>query len=239
MVDMPPHRAHIQPNHVATAIGQPTEVDAGDFGQWVRSMTASLLGESGNDVPCGDCVGCCSSSWPIALRPSDAKVVAHIPVEWLIDPDNAPSGLRYMGYREDGTCPMLQSGRCSVYSDRPQTCRDFDCRLFTATGIHSAGDDKPLINARIARWRFSYATPADEAVHQAMRSAVAFLNHPTTRALAPRLPTSPIALAGLAFKAHRVFLDPTHETLAVADCLQQVIAATRSFDQATTNSTGA
>jgi Fe-S-cluster containining protein len=232
MVDVTEDRAQIQSTHVTAVNGHPTDVDAGDFGQWVRSMTASLQGESGNDVPCGDCVGCCSSSWPIALRPSDARVVAHIPVEWLIDPDNAPHGLRYMGYRDDGTCPMLQSGRCSVYVDRPQTCRDFDCRLFAAAGILSAGDNKPLINARIGKWRFTYATPADEAVHQAMRTATAFLNHPATRALAPRLPTSPIALAGLAFKAHGVFLDPAHETWAIADCLQQVIAAARSFDQA-------
>lgn len=231
-VDMATNSAqNTSENMTTTALGQ-VIVDAGEFGQWVHSMTASLRSDSGNDVPCGDCVGCCSSSWPIALRASDAKVISKIPAQWLLDPQDAPEGLRYMAYREDGTCPMLTSGRCSVYLDRPQTCRDFDCRLFAAAGIPSAGDNKPLINARIAAWRFSYATPADEAAHQAMRKAAAFLAHPKTRGLAPRLPTSPIALAGLAFKAHRVFLDAAHETWAVEDCLKRVIAAARAFDQA-------
>ena len=232
MVDMADNDSQNPSQRLTTATHDSAEHDAGDFEQWVHSMTASLRGESGNDVPCGDCVGCCSSSWPIALRASDAKIVARIPVQWLMDPEDAPPGLRYMAYREDGTCPMLSSGRCSVYVDRPQTCRDFDCRLFAAAGILSAGDNKPLINARIAAWRFRYGTPAGEASHQAMRKAAAFLSHPNTRQLAPRLPTSPIALAGLAFKAHRVFLDPDHATWSVDECLRQVIAAARSFDQA-------
>ena len=231
MVDRVENRA--APTSTSNTAESPRDaaVDAGEFGHWVRQMSASLRGDTGSDVPCGDCVGCCSSSWPIALRARDAAVTARIPAQWLLEPEDAPPGLRYLGFRPDGTCPMLESGRCSVYADRPQTCRDFDCRIFAAAGIASAGDNKPLINARIVQWRFSYATASEKTLHEAMRQVATFLVEPETRRIAPRLPTSPIALAGLAFKAHRVFLDPAHSQWTTEACLQRVIAAARAFDE--------
>ncbi len=198
----------------------------------MRAITASLLGDVGNDVPCGTCVGCCSSFWPIALRRTDAAVIPLIPIEHLIDPPNAPSGLRYMGYEADGTCPMLKAERCTVYDLRPQTCRDFDCRLFTAAGLSSAGADKALINARIAAWQFSYATDDDRATHEAIKSAATFILGPARALTSIRVPSSPIAIAGLAFKAHRVFKTDQYRERASSDVWADMISAARAFDEA-------
>jgi hypothetical protein len=126
---------------------------------------------------------------------------------------------------------MLTRGGCSVYAQRPQTCRDFDCRLFAAAGILSAGDDKPLINARIAAWRFTYQTATDKTIHEAIRSTARFLRAASAEPNTPRLPTSPIAIAGLAFKAHAVFLEEGHASLSPTALLARVIEAARAFDQ--------
>jgi uncharacterized protein len=206
-------------------------IDAGEFGQWVEAMTATLRGTSGSDVPCGTCVGCCSSHWPVVLRPEDHAVAARVPHYLVLEPDDAPEGLRYMGYRADGTCPMLKSGQCSVYAIRPQTCRDFDCRIFAAAGLRSAGESKPLINARIQRWRFQYTSPEAEAAHTAMRAAADFIRTAAAVPGVPALPTSPIAIAGLAFKAHRVFLTESATHDPPAQLAQRLLDASRRFDQ--------
>jgi hypothetical protein len=127
---------------------------------------------------------------------------------------------------------MLLEGRCTIYSVRPQTCRDFDCRLFAATGIDSAGDDKPLINERIRAWRFSYQSPGSESLHVALRRAAAFLRQASVQPTGLRLPSSPIAVAGLAFKAHPVFLDEANVQLPFEALLAEVLAEIRRFDSA-------
>jgi hypothetical protein len=40
-----------------------------------------------------------------------------------------------MGYNDKGECPMFVENKCSIYSDRPRTCRVYDCRIFSATKI--------------------------------------------------------------------------------------------------------
>ena len=59
-----------------------------------------------------------------------------------------------MGFDEHGRCPMLQKGRCTIYAHRPQACRDYDCRVFAATGINAGDDAKAELTARVERWRF-------------------------------------------------------------------------------------
>ena len=42
---------------------------------------------------------------------------------------------------------MLVDGRCSIYEHRPRTCRTYDCRIFTATGLDVGANDyvtKPI-----------------------------------------------------------------------------------------------
>lgn len=208
-------------------------LDAGDFATWLRQMQLVLRGGSaGTDVPCGDCVGCCSSHWPVALRAEDEALVPLVPAWLLLEPEDAPEGLRYMGYREDGTCPLLVKRQCRVYAQRPQTCRDFDCRIFTAAGIASAGKDKPLIDERLQAWRFRYACAEDLAVHEAIQATAAFLQGPAREVPGFHFPDAPIAIAGLALKAHTVFLDGTAKTRAAEELARAVVDAARNFDRA-------
>lgn len=205
-------------------------IDAGDFGQWLSAMLASLRGEAGTQVPCGDCVGCCVSSYHIALRPQDEHVAALVPAEHLLSTLDARSGYRYMGYRDDGTCPMLVERRCTVYERRPQTCRDYDCRVFSAAGIDSAGVNKTVINERIAAWRFSYATEADRRTHAAVRAAAQFIAAHSGKLPSVHFPSAPTGIAVLALKSYPVFLDgpdrPRDPTLTA----HAIIAASRDFD---------
>ena len=205
-------------------------IDAGDFGTWLQQIQAVLRGGTeGTDVPCGDCVGCCSSHWPVALRAEDEALVPLVPASLLLEPEDAPEGLRYMGYREDGTCPMLVKRQCRVYAQRPQTCRDFDCRIFTAAGIASAGADKPLINERLSVWHFSYASAEDLAVHQAIQATAAFLQGEAREVPGFHFPVAPIAIAGLALKAHPVFLNGNAEGRTAAELARAVVDAARGF----------
>ena len=65
---------------------------------------------------------------------------------------------------------MLVDGVCSIYPYRPQTCRDFDCRLFAATGRPAGGLQKPHLNAAAAVWQFSYATQEARHRHTELKS---------------------------------------------------------------------
>ena len=134
-----------------------------------------------------------------------------------------------MGYRDDGTCPMLEGGKCSIYPQRPQTCRDYDCRVFAAAGIDAGGDDKEVINRRVRAWRFTYESDTDRAAHRAVQSAAAFIQHQGD-SFPGRAPTAPTGIAVLAIKAYAVFLDPMIETRSESDIATAIIRASRDFD---------
>ncbi|HEY5807448.1 MAG TPA: YkgJ family cysteine cluster protein, partial [Povalibacter sp.] len=186
----------------------PEEIAAGPFAQWLADFRASLRGTQGMEVPCGDCVGCCISGYPVWLRPSDTRALARIPVTVLFSSSGIPADHRLMLAREDGSCPMLSDRKCTIYADRPQTCLDYDCRVFAAAAIAAGGDDRSVINHRVRAWRFSYPTPEDERVHEAVRAAAAFIrDHGTS--FPGRAPSAPSGVAVLAVKSYGVFLDPS------------------------------
>jgi Fe-S-cluster containining protein len=222
------------PTAVPTSVGTTghgaTEVAAGPFGEWLNEARAALLGDAGSNVPCGDCVGCCVSSYFIPVRPQDTGAIARIPPELLVRAPGAGGGNAMLGYREDGTCPMLQAGKCSIYADRPQTCRDYDCRIFAAAGIDAGGEDKHVINRRVRAWRFTYPTDAERKTHDAIRAAAAFIRDKKASFPGGRAPTAPTGIAVLALKAHMVFLDPRLPTLRDEDIAAAIIAASREFD---------
>ena len=49
---------------------------AGDFSGWLRAMRSALAGGPGMQVACGDCVGCCTSSYFIKVRPHESATRA-------------------------------------------------------------------------------------------------------------------------------------------------------------------
>jgi uncharacterized protein len=129
----------------------------------------------------------------------------------------------------DGSCPMLKERKCSIYAQRPQTCRDYDCRIFAAAGIAAGGEDRSVINRRVSEWRFTYHTDGDLAAHAAVRLAAAFIKEKRD-SFPGRVPTAPTGIAVLAIKVYTVFLDP--ETLATndQDIARAIIEASRAFD---------
>ena len=210
------------------------EVDAGPFSDWLRSMRAVLRDEQDADVPCGDCVGCCVSSYPIPLRPSDQVAQQQVPEEFVLRAPVRPGHL-LMGFRDDGSCPFLFARACSIYAHRPQTCRDYDCRIFAATGLKPAGR-RPVIQERVQAWRFSYPAQQDLAEAAAVRRAADFIGAYPEHFAAMRGGT-PSAAAVLAVKSYEVFLDQGANSVQeprpgaeVAQLAAQVLAAARAFD---------
>jgi hypothetical protein len=200
---------------------------AGNFSDWLRAMRNALAGGEGMDVACGDCVGCCTSSYFIKVRGHETATLSLIPAEHLEPAPGAAGGNWLMGYRDNGHCPMFGPGGCSIYQHRPETCRTYDCRIFTAAGMN-AGPDKSVINQRVANWRFSYPTDTDTAEQQAVTRAANFLRQHPLRFPSGRIPSRSSEIAVLAVKVYGVFLDPpdSHAEISAA-----VIAASREFDQ--------
>ena len=124
-------------------------MDAGDFGAWLVQAREALRGSAGSPVPCGDCTGCCTSFYSIEVRPTDSTALERIPAKSLFRSVGSTAGNWTVRPNPDGTCPMLGCGQCTIYRQRPQTCRDYDCRVFAAAGIDAGGADKAVINRRV------------------------------------------------------------------------------------------
>lgn len=188
-------------------------------------MRASLAGGPGMDVACGDCVGCCTSSYFIKVRPHETRALERIG-EARLEAETLPDGSRLMGYGPNGHCHMFVGGGCSIYSDRPETCRTYDCRVYAAAGIE-AGEGRTMINERIADWEFDLADDQDRAAHRAVRAAAAYLRQHPVRFPNGRVPSRPAEIAVLAIKSYEVFLDPPVDDREIA---AGIIAAVRDFD---------
>jgi uncharacterized protein len=151
------------------------DLAAGDFGAWLADMRAAVRGERDADVPCDGCTACCTASQFVHIGPDETATLARIPRKLLFPAPLMPEGHVVLPHDARGHCPLLVDGRCSIYEERPRTCRTYDCRVFAATGVQP---DDGLIAERAARWRFTYASGADRAQHAAMRTtAVAIRGH--------------------------------------------------------------
>ena len=224
---MPEHREMIPSSDTtATTAGI---LPAGAFGEWLQRFRASLLGSEGSAVPCGDCTGCCISGYSVQVRPQDERARARIPPELLVSALGQARGERTMAARLDGTCPMLHGGRCGIYEDRPQTCRDYDCRVFAAVRIDAGGTDKEVINRRVRQWRFSYPTESDRKAHEAVAAVAAFIARKADSFPAHRVPRGPTGVAVLACESYSVFLRPEIHEMGDREIAQAVLDASREF----------
>jgi Fe-S-cluster containining protein len=147
------------------------ELPAGDFAAWLAGFRDALRTEHGSDVPCDGCTACCRSSQFVLVEPDERDTLAHIPNELLFPAPGRPAGHLVLGYDDDGCCPMLVEGGCSIYDHRPRACRTYDCRIFPAAGVVPREADKVLIAERVSRWRFDYAHDTDRQMHDAVRDA--------------------------------------------------------------------
>jgi Fe-S-cluster containining protein len=203
-----------------------TPLPAGNFSKWLRDMRTALSGRGGMDVDCGDCRGCCVSSYYVKVRAHETASLARIGEANLEPGPPGDPESRLMGYRSNGHCLMLVDGACSIYADRPETCRSYDCRVFTAAGMN-AGADKPVINARVARWRFDYEGERDRDEHRAVTAAANFLRQHPVRFAGGRVPSRPVEIAVLAVKAYEVFMGPPASDRDIAAA---IVARVADFD---------
>jgi Fe-S-cluster containining protein len=185
---------------------QQHDMPAGGFSSWLRGMRDSLVKEKGVDVPCGDCSACCRSSYFIHIKPEEGQTLARINKKLLFPAPGLPRGSVVLGYYEGGRCPMLIDAGCSIYDHRPQTCRDYDCRVFAAAGIAPGEDDKGLLTRRVKRWRFSCPTRLDQERHSAVKTAAKFLRERADCFPEGMRPKNEVQLAVLAIKVYDVFL---------------------------------
>lgn len=202
---------------------------AGGFSAWLRSMRSSLAGGPAMQVACGECVGCCTSSYVIKVRPRERDALAHIPAEHLRPGER--DGTRYLAADAKGHCPMFSGSTardagCSIYAHRPETCRTYDCRIFTAAGMQ-AGEGKTMINERVASWRFDYEDDLALQEHRAVTAAANFLRQHIVRFPNGEIPSRPSDIAVLAVKSYTVFMRETADDAAVAS---GIVAACRDFD---------
>ena len=217
--------ARTPPDHIPLAT-----IDAGDFRSWLNGTKATQVDGADADVPCGDCNGCCKSFYFIHVTPNDTAALAAIPEELLFAAPGAPPGHLVMGYTDQGHCPMLVEDRCSIYSARPQTCRAYDCRIFSAAGMQPGETDKALVSERTARWEFRYTSAADQATQQAIERAATWLTaeREAQDSLLPKdfVPGNSTQLAVLALQTHHLFAAPDQSSeLPRGDFAAAVVAA--------------
>jgi len=205
-------------------------IDAGDFGAWLEKVQVSFLGTEGTVVPCGACRGCCTSSQFIHVRPRDTRTLAAIPKNLLVKAPGMTDGNMVLGFSADGSCPILLNGTCSIYEHRPQTCRDYDCRVFAAAGLDAGGQEKERINARVRAWRFTYSTERDLAAHDAVKAAARFIQNKRASFPGGRAPIAPGDIAVLAIKVRSVFSAPETARGAPAETATAIIRASREFE---------
>jgi len=221
------------------ASGEVVPVPAGDFSAWLRGMEASLQsGKGGADVPCGCCRGCCRSSMFIHIQPEETQTIRRIPRALLFPAPGLPKGHVLMGYSDKGQCPMLAGNECSIYVDRPQTCRDYDCRIFAATGVAVDAQAQAEIAQRVEAWEFHYEGEESREQHGILKEAANFLQKNTDLFPPGSLPVYPVQLATLAVRIYRLFAELTAERLEDASALpdaaiaQAIVAALRESETA-------
>jgi len=179
---------------------------AGKFSSWLEDTQTAQLKGTGVEVPCGDCNACCRSSYFINIQPNETLTLQRIPTELHFPAPGLPEGHVVLGYDEKGHCPMLINDKCSIYEDRPQTCRSYDCRIFPASGVSISEDDNILISQQIKRWKFEQLNESEQAQHLAVKAAVSFLKKRQDILPSGFVPSNPTQLAVLAIKVYAVFL---------------------------------
>ena len=152
-----------------------TRVPAGSYADWLRMMRTVIAQGASSDVPCGDCVACCTSQQFIHIEPDESAVLAAIPEAVRFAAPHLPQGHYVMGYDERGHCPMFRDGACSIYEVRPRTCRMYDCRIFAATDVPVDDASRAAINARVQDWEFTFADASDAALHESVLAARDYL----------------------------------------------------------------
>ena len=205
------------------------KADAGDFDVWLHAILTSFREGTEVDVACGECRGCCSAGRFVHLTPADQAAHSNIPKQFLLRVPGFTEGHAVMGYLDGGACPMLKAGDCSIYPSRPSTCRTFDCRVLTATGLLIDGKWNERINKKVKAWEFSFSSPDGQRRLTAMKDAAAFIRRHAALFPGGRAPSEPTTLAVLAIKVHPVFLSPVCHSSPL-EIANAIVTESRRFE---------
>ena len=74
------------------------------------------------DVPCDGCTACCRKDL-VALEPMLGDDPEKLPLHHQM------GDMLVLDRKPDGSCVYLGDEGCTVYEDRPATCRSYDCRI--------------------------------------------------------------------------------------------------------------
>jgi hypothetical protein len=165
----------------------PNASDEIDFPAWRAALRHSLQAGTSTGVPCDGCTACCRSHQFVLIEPDERATLERVDPRLLAPAPGRPAGWRVMGFDGDGRCPMLGDAGCTIYEDRPRTCRVYDCRVFAATGVVP---DQPLVAERATHWAFS-RVPDDVPARAC--SLVARGEDPRRAALSALLDDDPLA----------------------------------------------
>jgi uncharacterized protein len=157
-------------------------------------------------VPCGDCHACCQSSYYIHINKEETRTLSRIPKELLFPAPYRPPGHMVLGYDSHGRCPMLLRDTCTIYSNRPATCRSFDCRILTASGLVAENSAHHGIFQQARRWKFSCPSQNENRLLSAVQDAAKFLNHHPLSIEDNFVSRDEVHLSVLAIKVYDVFL---------------------------------
>ena len=198
---------------------------AGKFSEWLHVTEISLkTGEGVAEVPCGECTACCRSFMFIPIKPEETRTLQRIPRELLTPAPGLPEGYQLLGYLDNGECPMFVNNACSIYEDRPQTCRSYDCRVFTATDIPVDPRTQPDILDRVMEWVFTYESEESREDHRIVKEAAAFLLKNREQFPKGSLPDHPTQIAALAIRISGFF-----RTTAKDDLIQAILGTVQSL----------
>ncbi|MDO8731311.1 MAG: YkgJ family cysteine cluster protein [Actinomycetota bacterium] len=176
-------------------------VPAGNFLVWLGEIKHAISDGADSEVPCGTCSACCRSSQFILVADTDAAARSVIPADLLFAAPGLAAGNHIMGYDSRGHCPMFGSDGCSIYSNRPQACRAYDCRIFAATGIEVAADGHTEIAARVQQWQFDLDAEGESALVD-IRAAASYVSQ-NSASLGIGTSATAIAIAAITMATQR------------------------------------
>ena len=107
------------------------------------------------------------------IGPDETETLARIPADLLFPAPRMPRGSRRARLRRARSLPDARRRPLLDLRAPPATCRTYDCRIFTATGV-DADDDKVEIHPPVAV-EFDVSAD-DEATHAAVRAAATYLD---------------------------------------------------------------
>lgn len=202
---------------------------AGDFHTWLQNTLDAFFTGRGASVPCGDCKACCSAGYFIPVHRQEWSTRAAIPARLLVTPPAQHKDGEYqlISTTRRGHCALLRNGACSIYRVRPQTCRNYDCRLFAASGLSSGYDE---IDRQVDRWHFHHESEESLRVRAAIRMAARFVIDNERAFPNGRVPRRPADIAVVALKSHRVFLDAATQSGTPEAIAKAIVQACRAFD---------